>query len=133
MRPITALLVDDSRCFLQALAEYLPDVSQGAVVVAGSVSDSRDLLPRAAATQPEVVLLDYKLPDVSGPSILPRLRAQVPQALLMVVTLHDREEDRNAALAMGADAFVSKATIDHDLWPTMQRLVSARRGATGAA
>ena len=133
MRPITAFLVDNSRFFLTALAAYLPIVSEGAVVIAGSVSHDRDLLPRVAATQPEVILLDYKLPTISAPSILPQLRAQVPQALLVVVTLHDWEEDRKAALALGADAFVSKVMIGRDLWPAMQRLVAARRGATAAA
>ena len=133
MGPLSVLLVDDNRHFLGALSSYLQGMGEGEVRVVETVSDSREAVTRATATQPDIVLLDMNMPYLSGLDLLPRLRALLPQAIIVMVTMEDEEDVRQATLALGADGFVSKLEITGALWPTIQRLVSARRGTREAA
>jgi DNA-binding NarL/FixJ family response regulator len=128
MRPISVLLVDDNRILLREIARFLQAESRGEVMVVGSVSEGREAITRATAAQPEVVLLDLNMPDIPGMVILPRLREQMPEAIIVVLTMMDREGVRQASLQTGADGFVSKAYIERDLLPTIRRLVSSMRG-----
>ncbi len=128
MRPISVLLVNDSRYFLDVLSRYLQEASQGDVMVLGSVSDSREAIARAMAAQPEVVCLDLQMPHMSGLVLLPRLHELLPQTIIVVLTSLDQEDVRHATLALGADGFVSKWNLVSDLLPTIRMLVSAKRG-----
>ena len=132
MRSISVLLVDDNRRFLDVLSRYLQEASEGEVRVVGTVADGREAVPRAIAAQPDVVCLDLYMPDLSGQLILPRLRAQLPQVTIVVLTVQDQEAVRHTTLAMGADGFVWKEHIMSDLLPTIRDLVAAKRGAQPA-
>jgi DNA-binding NarL/FixJ family response regulator len=121
---LSVLLVDDSRAFLRILAEFLSEFGEGALRVVGSVMGGKDAVAEAQRLTPDVVLLDLAMPDVSGMALLPRLREALPDAILIALTLADPNGAREATLAAGADAFVSKMTLDHDLIPTIQRLAS---------
>ncbi len=128
MGAVSVLLVDDNRPFLRVLSRFLQEESQGGVEVVASVSEGREAIARAIATQPDVVLLDLNMPEISGMAILPRLREKMPQATIVVLTMLDQDDVRKATLATGADGFVSKARIESDLLPTIHGLVSAKQG-----
>ena len=133
MRPISVLLVDDNRCFLDVLSRYLQAMGEGEVQVVGAVSDGREAVARALATQPEVVCLDLHMPGLSGMSLLPRLREAMPLVTIVVVTTQDQEYMRQRTLAMGADGFVAKEDITNDLLPTIRDLVAHTHGPGEAA
>ncbi len=127
MQPISVLLVDDHRDFLRVLARYLQVASEGQAVVVGVVSDGHEAVAKALTAQPEVILLDLKMPDPSGVVLLPQLRKALPHAIIVVLTMAEEAYARQAALADGADGFVTKSKIAGGLWPTIQELVSAKR------
>ncbi len=129
MRPISVLLVDDNRVFLDVLSPFLEEASEGAVRVVGVVSEGREAIGHATAAQPDVILLDLKMPDVSGVVILPELREQLPHAIIVVLTMLEQEHVRQAALAEGADGFVTKSKLASDLLPTIRGLVSFKHGS----
>ena len=113
------LLADDRpkiRFALRLLLERQPGIE-----VVGEAADAEELLVRAMATFPDVVLLDWELPKLAldGCS-LSALRGVCPH--LCVIVLSGRPETRKTALAAGADAFVSK--IDPP-----ERLLAAVRNA----
>ena len=87
-------------------------------------------MAQAERLQPDVILLDLEMPDVPGLDILPRLRALLPDACLIALTLMDPASVQATALAAGADAFVSKESLEHDLLPVIQGLapLAHRRG-----
>lgn len=132
MHTISVVLVDDNPSFLRVLTSFLPAESQGEFQVVAAVADGRQAVPCVTATLPDVVCLDLNMPEVPGLVLLPQLRAQVPQAVIVVVTMHEDEHLRQATLALGADAFVSKATIASSLLPTLRRLVAARNDTASA-
>lgn len=116
------LLVDDNPTFLGVLARFLEDQCEDDLRVLGSIVGGRDALAQAERLKPDVILLDLEMPDVSGLDLLPQLRQTVPDAILVALTLMDPDSFRQTALAAGADAFVSKASLEHDLVPVIRRL-----------
>jgi two-component system nitrate/nitrite response regulator NarL len=123
---LSVLLVDDNRAFLRILAEFLSDYGEGALRVVGSVVGGRDAVAQAETLQPDVVLVDLQMPLQSGLMLLPHLRARLPDAILVALTLLDQDVYQAATLAAGADAFVSKMRLEQDLIPTIRRLASRR-------
>jgi DNA-binding NarL/FixJ family response regulator len=89
------------RSALQILLQQQPGVD-----IVGEASEATELLAQLRATQPDLVLLDWGLPDLVAIGSLTALRAVCPNVALIV--LSGRPEARLAALAAGADDFVSK-------------------------
>lgn len=119
---LSLLLVDDNPIFLRVLARFLTEQPEETVRVVGSVVGGRDALAEAERLRPDVILVDLAMPDVSGLELLPRLREKLPGTVLVALTLLEPEDWRRAAEEAGADAFVSKATLDRQLVPTIRRL-----------
>jgi DNA-binding NarL/FixJ family response regulator len=98
------LLADNQtkvRSALRLLLEQQPGLS-----VVGEAADAEDLLAQVEATQPDLVLLDWELPDQGGAATVAGLRTAQPGPV--VIVLSGRPEARRATLDAGADAFVSK-------------------------
>jgi len=130
---LSVLLVDDNRTFLRILTEFLAENGEGTLRVVGSVVGGRDAVVQAETLQPDVVLVDLQMPLQSGITLLPHLRARLPDAILVALTLLDPDTYQAVTLAAGADAFVSKMRLERDLIPTIRRLAStgARRSVAG--
>ena len=92
---------------------------EGAVVV-GEGCDGRECLDGAAATDPSLVLLDLNMPGLSGLEALPQLRRELPAVKIVVLTTSKSPESEQAAMAAGADAYVSKP-IDATSVPRLLR------------
>jgi DNA-binding NarL/FixJ family response regulator len=116
------LLADDrpkTRFALRLLLERQPGIQ-----VVGEAADAEALLAQARVTSPNVVLLDWELPKLAATGSLPSaLRRACPH--LYVIVLSGRSEMSVAALAAGADAFVSKAD------PPERLLAAVRNAGTG--
>jgi DNA-binding NarL/FixJ family response regulator len=98
------LIADDQpqvRSALRVLLMQEPDIA-----IVGEAKDVEQTLEQIAGQQPDLVLFDWELPGQNGDSALVALRAVQPG--LAVIALSGRSEARRAALAAGADAFVSK-------------------------
>ena len=127
--PLSVLLVDDNRTFLRILTRFLSEQSEGALSVVGSVIGGQNAVAEAQRLQPDIILLDLAMPDVSGLALLPTLRKTLPDAIIIALTLMDPDPARQAALAAGADAFVSKISLERDLLPAIQRLAVRESGS----
>jgi DNA-binding NarL/FixJ family response regulator len=123
---ITLLLVDDSPVFLKAVARFLEEQCGGEVLIAGTASDGVEGLRQAQALHPHVVVLDLRMPGMSGLDVIPKLRATLPDVRIIVLTQLEGDEYRHAALARGADAFVAKTTMEHDLPAAIRQVVGGR-------
>jgi DNA-binding NarL/FixJ family response regulator len=129
MNPVSVLLVDDNPLFLRIATQFLQQY--GDVVVLGVADGGKECLLQAKRLQPQVVLLDLSMPDLPGLEVIPRLRAAQPQVGIIVLTMLDTNGYRQAALAAGADDFISKANMADDLLPAIQRVAQASRPAAG--
>lgn len=95
--------------------------------VAGEAADGPRALALAAELRPDVLVLDIGLPGIDGIEVTRLLRAQLPDARVVILTMHDVDRDVLAALAAGADAYVLK-TSDQESVVTAVR-VAAEGGA----
>jgi len=120
----SVLLVDDNRTFLRILIRFLSEHSEGALRVVGAVVGGRDAVAQAKRLQPEVILVDLAMPDISGLALIPRLREAMPDSIIIALTLMDVDSFSQATLAAGADAFVSKTSLERELLPTIKRLAA---------
>ncbi len=89
---------------LAALINFEPDMT-----VVGSVGTVAECGRAAAELNPDVVLLDFRLPDGSGPDAAAAIRGIRPGAKMIFLTREDTEAARFAAVQSGASAFVHKS------------------------
>jgi DNA-binding NarL/FixJ family response regulator len=117
---IRVLLVDDHEPFLRVATDFLQ--RQHELVVVGALRGGEEALAQAQDLRPQVILIDLNMPGLNGLETIPRLRAMLPEAGIIALTLLDINIYRQPALAAGADDFVSKANLTADLLPAIRRV-----------
>ena len=105
--PIRVLIVEDHRVVAEGMAALINHESDMKVVgEAGSVADT---FSAAAELEPDVVLLDFRLPDGTGAEAAAAIREVRPEAKLIFLTREDTDAARFAAVQSGASAFIHKS------------------------
>lgn len=102
--PAKVLLVDDEREFVQTLSERLQMREMGAVVA----YDGPSALELVHNDEPEVMIVDLKLPGMDGMEILNQVKQINPEIEVIIVTGHGSELDREKCLELGAFDYMQK-------------------------
>ncbi|MBT3155243.1 response regulator transcription factor [Streptomyces sp. CHD11] len=102
--PVRVLVVDDE----QSITELLSMALRYEGWQIRSERDGRSALRTASEFRPDAVILDMMLPDMDGPSVLGRLRRELPDVPILFMTAKDAIEDRIAGLTAGGDDCVTK-------------------------
>jgi DNA-binding NarL/FixJ family response regulator len=105
-RPIRVLIVDDHDVLASSLAMVLEaedDIT--AVGVATTLEQARAMI---GSTQPDVLLLDHRMPDGDGVAAIPSLRSVRPSIGIVVLTASSADHVLLAAIEAGASGFLSK-------------------------
>lgn len=125
------LLIDDEPA-IQTLVRLVMEADGWQVLVAGEGAHG---LALARDQQPDVILLDVALPDVSGLEICRQLKADPATSSLPIamLTAMAQETDRRAAMALGADDYVTKPWRPAALIARIASLMKKRGGRTGSA
>lgn len=111
------LLIDDHTLVRQGLEQLLR--SRGVEVVA-SVGSGREGLEAARTLHPDIILLDVKMPELSGTDTLKLLREQGLSVPILMLTMSRDETDLEAALRNGATGYLLKDMDHEDLVPALQ-------------
>jgi DNA-binding NarL/FixJ family response regulator len=122
-RPVRVLLVDDQALFREALATLLA-VSDGVEVV-GEAGDGDEALRRAAEVNPDVVLMDLRMPVLNGVAATRRMRVEHPGVRVVALTTFDDDEDVFEALRAGAVGYLLKDVSSARL---LEAILAAARG-----
>ena len=123
MSAVRVLVVDDQALFREALVTLLG--ARPEVEVVGEAGDGQQALERAAALQPDVVLMDLHMPVLDGIAATRRLRAEQPGVRVLALTTFDDDEDVFAALRAGALGYLLKDVSSDRL---VEAVLSAARG-----
>jgi two-component system response regulator NreC len=107
------LVVDDHTLIRQGIVGLLR--AQPDMEVAGEAADGEQAVALAQELRPDVVLMDIAMPGLSGLEATGRLKNLVPDARVLVLTVHDREDYLFAALQAGAYGYILKGADVHDL------------------
>ena len=125
------LLVDDNPTFCRIIEQYIGTHPQFEGLV--WAQNGKEAIDQARQMQPDIVLLDLGMPDVSGLEVLPILRSMLPKAVIIVVTLLDTESYRQAALQAGASGFVPKSKLNAELITAIENSSAAHQTENEAA
>jgi DNA-binding NarL/FixJ family response regulator len=102
------LLVDDHELFREGLAGLIN--SQLDMEVVGQAGDGLEALSLARSLQPDLVVMDIKMPLCDGLEGTRLIRAELPQAPILMLTIYDEEEKLFEAIKAGANGYVLKET-----------------------
>jgi two-component system response regulator CpxR len=111
------LLVDDEREFVQTLSERLQLRDMGSAVA----YDGESALALVAEDEPEVMIIDLKMPGIDGMEILKQVKATRPEIEVIVLTGHGSEADRKQCMQLGAFAYMQKPVDIDELSDTLKK------------
>lgn len=129
MEPIRVIVVDDSLFFLQAAIAFVG--RQPELKLCGHTLQGEQAPILAAQHRAQAVIMDLSMPTLNGMEVTSLLK-KLPQApKVVIVSLHDSADYRDAAKRAGADAFIPKANFATALMPTLERLFPESTKASG--
>ncbi len=126
--PSKILLVDDEREFVETLSERLESRDLGSVVV----YDGQEALAVAADDEPEVMVLDLRMPGLDGIEVLRRIKREHPKVEVIILTGHGSEADRQTCMELGAFAYLQKPVDIEVLVETLKQAYQAAMDKEGA-
>jgi len=107
------LVVEDHHVVRQGLVSLL-NVVEGMEVV-GEAADGVEAIAQYRKHQPDITLIDLRLPRMSGVDAIQRIRMESPHARFIVLTTYDGDEDIYRALKAGAKAYLLKGMTTDEL------------------
>jgi DNA-binding NarL/FixJ family response regulator len=123
--PIRVLIVDDHplmRIGIAAIINALPDMH-----VVGQAGTTADAIRIFAAEQPDLTLMDLRLPDQDGVEAIRAIRATSPRARIIVLTTYEGDEDIHRALEAGARGYLIKGMPHEALVKALYRVHEGHR------
>jgi len=112
-KPIGILLIDDHPVVREGLVALLERSAHMRVV--GQAATGEEGVEACRRLEPDVTLVDLKLPGISGVETIRRLRTEFPAARVVVLTTYDGDEDIYRALEAGAAAYLLKSMSGDEL------------------
>jgi DNA-binding NarL/FixJ family response regulator len=113
MRRLKVLIADDHRLMLHAIRFAL--ANQEDIEIVGEADSGSKVLPLVGQTDPDIVILDVRMPGMDGLTVLERLRERYPKVRVAMLSAVDDPAVVKAALNRGASAFIVKHIDPRDL------------------
>jgi DNA-binding NarL/FixJ family response regulator len=113
MRPLKVLIADDHRLILESIRLVLEQTDD--IEIVGETTSGSQVLPLVGRTNPDLVLLDIRMPEMDGLTCLDRLQKQHPGVTVVMMSSYDDSETIASALARGAKSFLGKMIDPRDL------------------
>jgi DNA-binding NarL/FixJ family response regulator len=124
-RPIRVLVVDDHyvvRIGLVSLVNTDPELK-----VVGEADDGDQAITLFQKLQPDLVLMDVRMPGKSGPEVTTQMRRLSDKARVLILSAFDGDEDIHNALAAGAHGYVLKSSTGEELIPAIHAVAAGKR------
>ena len=114
MERLRILLVDDHDLFRKGIARLID--SQPDFWVVGEARDGKDALLKARELDPEVILMDIEMPRWNGTEATRRIKAEMPQVHVVMLTVSDDDENLFSAIRSGASGYLLKSVKPEELF-----------------
>lgn len=122
------LVVDDEASIVDAVATALR--YEGFTVE--EARDGRDALAAVERFEPDLLILDWRLPDIQGIEVLRRIRERGLQTPILFLTATDTVEDKAEALGAGGDDYLTKPFSLDEISARARALLRAAGGGPGS-
>lgn len=122
---IRILIADDHfvvRFGLVCLVNTEPDLT-----VVAQADDGDQAIALFQQLQPDLVLMDLRMPGKSGPEAAIQIRQLSPQARILILSAFDGDEEIHSALASGANGYVLKNSTGEELIPAIRAVAAGRK------
>jgi DNA-binding NarL/FixJ family response regulator len=123
MKPIRVLLVDDQALFREGIRTLLSVCDE--IEVVGEASNGAAAVERAKSTNPDVVLMDIRMPVMDGVAATRKIHQEQPQTRVIILTTFDDDEDVFEGLRAGAVGYLLKDAPSEKL---VEAISAAARG-----
>jgi len=117
---LTVLLVDDHALVRKGFRRMLED--DAAIAVVGEASEGEEAVRLALELKPKVVVMDCALPGISGIDATRRIRAKMPNATVLMLSMHSEDTLVRQALEAGARGYILKNALELDLVSAIKRV-----------
>jgi CheY-like chemotaxis protein len=114
--PSKVLFVDDEREFVQTVSQRLISRDVGTY----GVYDGKEALELIAEDQPEVMVLDLKMPGIHGVEVLRKTKELAPEIEVIILTGHGTTKDMDECMQLGAFAYMNKPVNIEELSATIK-------------
>ena len=111
--PIRIFLLDDHELVRRGLRDFLEE--EGDLEVVGEAGTAGDALGGIESTNPDVAIIDVRLPDGNGVEVCREVRSRFPETKCLILTSYADEEALFGAIVAGASGYVLKETKTSDL------------------
>jgi DNA-binding NarL/FixJ family response regulator len=124
LNEIRVMLVDDHPAFRKGMAALIE--SEPGLRVVAETGDGSKALDIYRQSQPDVVLMDLRLPGMGGVEAIIAIRKDFPDARVIVLTTFDTDEDIFRAIQSGAKSYLLKDTPEDELAETIRAVHAGR-------
>jgi DNA-binding NarL/FixJ family response regulator len=128
--PLTIVVADDDLQFRE-IVRYLLAAASDTMIIVGEAADGDEALALVRRVRPDVVITDLVMPHLNGIELTRRIREELPQTRVVLMSSYTEDAYRLMASDSGADVFVSKQVITTSLLPAIRDLV--RRWLSGGS
>ena len=129
MDPVSILLVDDHALFREGLVSLLN--AQERFQVIGTASNGEEGLRKARELMPDLVLMDVRMPDGGGIEATRRIKTEMPDVRIVMLTMSEDEQDLFQALKNGAQGYLLKNTQPDELYRFIERVMDGQAPISG--
>jgi len=124
-RVIRVLTVDDHPLLREGIAAVIE--GQPDMVLAGEATNGREAIECYRRLRPDVTLMDLRMPDMNGIEAISAIRAEFPNARIIVLTTYTGDAQALGALKAGASAYLLKNMLRKDLLDTIRTVHAGKR------
>ena len=128
---IRILAVDDHPLFRSGIAALLatqPDIS-----LVAEASNGREAIEKFRTHQPDITLMDLQMPEMNGVDAMIAIRAEFPEARVIVLTTYVGDVQVLRAMKVGARAYLLKNLLDKELLQTIRAVHAGRKTLSAEA
>jgi len=106
-KAIRIMVVDDHPIFRRGLISVLSDMPDFKIV--GQATNGMEAIAKATELQPDVVVMDVRMPDCNGVEATAALQQVTPSTKVLMLTVSDENDDLFAAMEAGARGYLLKS------------------------
>jgi DNA-binding NarL/FixJ family response regulator len=123
---ITRILVADDHSVVRRGVRALLE-SESGLNVCGEAATGAEAILKAKRLKPDIIVMDISMPEVSGLEATGQIHEELPDTLVLILSMHDSDQLVRDALGAGARGYVLKSDLDRNLFVAVQAL---RKGKT---